>query len=200
MAKVTVFRQTACDAKRQSLPEKVMKPVHTASQPGFTLIELMIVVSIVGILAAVLLNRVPLYQELAEKTAMEQIVGVIRSALHLQIADYIAKGKMNEIPRLARDNPMNWLAEKPKNYLGEYFDPKPGELPAGNWYYDLKSRELVYLVDKGEYFVAGKDGHKQIRFRLALIYNDAGPKVATTEEKELGGVVLQPEPYTWKAS
>ena len=168
---------------------------------GFTLIELIVVITIISFLAAALLNRVPLYQEAAEKTAMEQTVGVIRSALHLQIANYIVKGRMNDIPKLAQDNPMNWLAEKPKNYLGEFFDPGPGELPAGNWYYDLKSRELVYLVDKGKYFVAGKDGQKQIRFRLELIYNDAGPKIAAAkDEKDMEGLVLQPEPYTWKAS
>ncbi|MGH8743276.1 MAG: type II secretion system protein, partial [Burkholderiales bacterium] len=49
---------------------------------GFTLIELIVVVTIISFLAAILLNRIPLYQEAAEKTAMEQTVGVIRSALH----------------------------------------------------------------------------------------------------------------------
>ncbi|HVS25970.1 MAG TPA: type II secretion system protein [Burkholderiales bacterium] len=173
---------------------------QNANQHGFTLFELIIVIIVLSLLITVLLSRVPLYQELAEKTAMEQTAGVIRSALHLRVASYLVKGRVNEMTGLVKDNPMNWLAEKPQNYLGEYYEPKPGEVPAGNWYYDLKTHELVYLVERGEHFVPGKGGLKRVRYRVTLLYNDESGVSVAPDKKELGGVVFQlVEPYTWKA-
>lgn len=162
---------------------------------GFTLFELIIVIVIVSFLAAVLFDRVRSYQELAEKAAMEQTAGVIRSALNLQVAERVAKGSVGELTQLARENPMNWLADRPKNYLGEYYDPRPGDVPRGNWYFDLRNRHLVYLVQKGEYFAPGKDDRKWVRYRVSLVYNRAAQTGAAIE-----GVVLETiEAYTWGA-
>jgi type II secretory pathway pseudopilin PulG len=102
-------------------------------------LELAIVVAIIGLLAAAMLNRMPFYQEQAEKTAMEQMVGTLRSALHLQASGLFAKGRTDDIPRLMTQNPMTWFAETLANYKGEYFAPKPQDIEPGTWYYDLKS-------------------------------------------------------------
>ena len=80
-------------------------------QRGFTLIELAVVAVIVGLLATALLNRIVFYQEQAEKTAMEQTLGTVRSALHLQISDLLVDGNMAGINRLVDQDPMSWLAE-----------------------------------------------------------------------------------------
>jgi prepilin-type N-terminal cleavage/methylation domain-containing protein len=160
---------------------------------GFTLLELMVVVSIIGVLAAVFLDRVLRYQEDAELAAMEQTVGILRSALHLQIAGILTRGAPGDLNKLANQNPMDWLAEKPRNYSGEYFDPKAGQVPPGNWYFDLKDRQLVYLVDRGEHFKPDRDGMKWVRYRTSLILGEfAG------HDKEVVGVVLAPvRPYHW---
>ena len=179
-----------------------MKTTHSllkSAQRGFTLIELIIVITIVSILASVLLNRLFDYQERAEKVAMEQTAGVIRSALHLQVADLIARNRVGEIPKLLEENPMAWLAEKPHNYQGEHFDPSPGQIEPGSWYYDLKARQLVYPVDRGRHFLPDSTGRKAVRYEVALVYNQerqAGADVSAT--KQVGGVVLQlAEPYRW---
>ncbi|MDD5329906.1 MAG: type II secretion system protein [Sulfuricella sp.] len=160
---------------------------------GFTLLELVVVVSIVAILAGVFLKRAQFYQEQAEKVAMEQTVGIIRSALHLQMAALITKNRMDRIPHLAEQNPMEWLAEKPKGYVGEFFDPKIGEIPRGSWYYDLRDGCLVYLVNSGSHFVPREPGRKWIRYRAAVEYESA-----RGGEKEFSGVIFKEvEPFQW---
>ena len=179
-----------------------MKPSHLVlkrNPRGFTLIELIIVITIVSILATVLLNRLVDYQERAEKVAMEQTAGVIRSALHLQLADLIARNRAGDIPKLLNENPITWLAEKPSNYQGEYFDPTPSQIAPGNWYYDLKARQLVYLVDRGRHFLPDAAGRKAVSYELILVYNPERQQAADTPPgKEVGGVLLQlARPYEW---
>ena len=167
---------------------------------GFTLIEFLVVVIIISTLGAVLLDRMWFYQEVAEKAAMEQLAGTLRSALHLQIADKLIKGKTRAVSSLAEDNPMDWLAEQPANYVGERFAPKPGEVAKGNWYYDLKDRQLVYVVARGGHFVPNRQGRKEVRFAVRVVY---APKAAqggreNADNQEINGVILTlGEPYQW---
>jgi hypothetical protein len=158
---------------------------------------LVVVISIIAVLAGIFLNRVWFYQEMAEKAAMEQVAGALQSALTLQYGSLLTHGKEGEANQLATKNPMSWLAKKPVNYAGEFFDPTPQAVAAGNWFFDLKSRELVYLVDHGEYFTPGKDGNKWVRYRVNLLYESM---LAEGEKgrKILVGVVLAPtESYHW---
>ncbi|MBI5007033.1 MAG: prepilin-type N-terminal cleavage/methylation domain-containing protein [Nitrosomonadales bacterium] len=164
---------------------------------GFTLIELIIVIIIVVVLAGLFLMRVPFYQEQAEKTAMQQVSGAIQSALVLRYGALVARGADNrkELDSLMIDNPVNWLQQKPQNYAGEFYAPSPGAVAPGNWLFDLQSREMVYVLNRSEYFTSGKDGSKWIRFRVRLGYE---PKVGRPAEKELVSVLFEPaEPYRW---
>lgn len=163
---------------------------------GFTLIELAVVVAIVAIMAAALLNRILFYQEQAEKVAMEQMVGTIRSALHLQVSSLVAKGKIGDIPGLLKQNPMDWLAEKPKNYLGEYFAPKHHDIESGNWYFDLRNRNLIYSVRNNAHFRIEENEHNQIRFRVQLVRASQGRDGEA--DNMIEGVILEPVvSYTW---
>jgi general secretion pathway protein G len=168
---------------------------------GFTLIELIIVISIVAILAGMFLIRIPYYQEQAEKAAMEQVVAAVQSALVLRHGTLMARGAANEkeLSILATDNPMTWLQRKPRNYAGEYYDPTPGAVARGNWMFDLKSRDLIYVVDHGEYFTPGKDGKKWIRFRIRLQYEPVlGGGAQAEGKKELVGTLFEStDTYRW---
>lgn len=106
------------------------------------------VISIVDILAAALLNRVEFYREQAEKTAMIGVVGTIQTALVMQHGRLLTRGVETGITALAADNPMKWLAKQPRNYAGEFYDPAPGSVAPGNWVFDLRSRELIYMLDR----------------------------------------------------
>jgi prepilin-type N-terminal cleavage/methylation domain-containing protein len=165
------------------------------TQRGFTLLELIVVISIVAVLAGTFLKRVPFNQELAEKSAMVQEAGAMQSALVMRYGSLTVSGAANEkgLSALASDNPMNWLQQKPKNYAGEFYDPTPKTVAPGQWVFDLKSRDLIYVLDRSEYFTPGKDGQKWIRFHVKFEYEPgAGGK------KVLASTLFEPtQSYRW---
>ena len=169
------------------------------SEKGFTLLELIVVVSVIGILATIFLGKVMRYQEEAERVAMEQVAANIQGGLNLQVAAMIARGQEKKLPDLVNENPMDWLAKKPDNYLGERFDPGLNDLKPGYWYFDLKDRTLVYEVDRGEHFVADPLGRKEVRYRVSLIYGQpVKENVKSADNSEVSGVILGlTQPYQW---
>ena len=174
-----------------------MKPQR---KNGFTLIEFVVVIIIFSTLGAVLLDRIWFYQEAAEKAAMEQMAGTLRSALHFQIADRLLNGKAADMAELAQDNPMDWLAEPPANYVGDRFAPPVGAVPKGSWYFDLKDRHLVYLVSRGEHFTPNQQGRKEVRYAVRLIFtqNKAKADPKSADIQLVNGVILAlVQPYTW---
>lgn len=176
---------------KNALPCRPLRP------KGFTLLELVVVVSIIAILGSVLLNRIWFYQEQAERAAMEQVAGALQSALTLQFGRLMVRGRETGASVLATENPMNWLARKPANYEGEFYDPTPQSVPAGSWMFDLKSRELIYVVDRSEYFTPGRDGVKWVRYRVNLVYEDA-PGEGAKGNRAIAGAVIEPvESYVW---
>jgi general secretion pathway protein G len=171
-------------------------------QRGFSLIELAVVAVIVGLLATALLNRIVFYQEQAEKTAMEQNLGIMRSALHLQISDLLVHGNMVGINRLVDQDPMSWLAEKPSNFAGEFYTPQPGIIAAGNWYFEMRTKNLIYLANNTEHLHTAPGESNKLRFKLQLVYNTSdasAPKnAANSNDDVVAGVILVPViPYKW---
>ena len=166
-------------------------------QRGFTLFELVVVICIIGVLGFVVLDRMRFYQEAAEKAAMEQMVSTLRGALHLQTADRLLRGGAKEVATLAQVNPMELLAQQPQNYVGVRFAPRVGEIAGGNWYFDLKDRQLVYVVGLGNHFTADRLGRKQVRYELRLVEKSTKEQTAAAD-KEIQGIVLaQSAPYRW---
>lgn len=167
-------------------------------QPGFTLFELLAVVCIVAVMATVLLDRFRVYQEAAEKAAMQQTAAAIKSALQLRVAAYLIDGREREVESLAAMNPMNWLQEAPGNYAGEFFADAYPKVSPGSWYYDLAGKELVYVVNLGEKFRPGPDGRKWVRYRVRITYEDAGPQRDGGTRRILSAATFAPiQPYTW---
>jgi len=163
-------------------------------QGGFTLIELIVVISIVVILIGTLLTRASGYQERAEKAAMQQVAGALQSALTMEYGHLMTHGKGSQVTELALENPMHWLSKIPQNYSGEFYDPTPRSVAPGHWVFDLRSRELVYVVNRGEHFMPGRDGNKWVRYHVRLVYE----QLPGDTKKELTGVLFEPvERYSW---
>jgi general secretion pathway protein G len=164
---------------------------------GFTLFELIVVVSIITTLMGLFTNRVLYYQEQAEKVAMEEVALTIQSALHMQFAQDATRSKLYDAPPYVQDNPMDMLQKRPKNYVGEFYDPTPESIAPGHWMFDLKSRDLIYLPDRTGHFTPGRDGNKWIRFHVLVRY-DVVAGGQGGNRKQLVAALFEPtEPYHW---
>jgi general secretion pathway protein G len=164
-------------------------------ESGFTLVELLIVVCIVAFLASLLFSRILFYQELAEKAAMQQVVSAVQTALVMEYGHRMASGMGPGVINITNENPMEWLAQKPGNYAGEYYGVKPSTAEPGNWVFDRGSHELIYLPDHVEYFVPAKNGTRWIRFHTRYTYES---NYRSKDVQVLTGVTFSPvEPYQW---
>ncbi|HWH47135.1 MAG TPA: hypothetical protein VN664_04980 [Burkholderiales bacterium] len=134
-------------------------------QCGATFVEFVVAIALIAIFVGVLMERALYYQEYAEKTAMEMTAKNIRTGLRYKVADLILDNRMAEISTLADENPLNVLAEKPPNYLGE-LDSAPMVDPKGQWYFDRRNRELVYTVNNRRHFSPSSYRDFSVRYRL----------------------------------
>ena len=163
---------------------------------GFTLLELMLVICIVGVLAAIFMGRVGVYQEMAERAAMQQVKTAVQTALILQMANYLARGQDKQIRELTEKNPINLLLQKPANYAGEIRMGRADSVAPGNWAYDITLRELVYVPGHIENFKSGNDKEKWIRFQVRVLSESSGKSGSSTRKIE--GLILVPVvPYEW---
>ncbi len=171
-----------------------------ARATGFSLFELVVVVTVIAVLAAVLLRYMAEYAERAEKAAMEQVVSALDAGLHLRIASLLVRNADAEIPRLAQQNPMSWLAEKPHIYVGEISGTAPPEFaPPRSWYYDSHAKELVYRVARARHLGAPLNGEHDIRFKVWIEQGvlPGGEQLAEPLRGIRRAEFAAVEPYLW---
>lgn len=165
---------------------------------GFSLLELVVAVTIIGVLIAIAIGKLPGWQAEAERTAMESVAGSLRSALGIKVATHIAENNMAGIAALAGSNPMEQLAEVPGNYAGVRSGAAARAVEGGQWFFDAGSRQLVYRVRNAE--VVGAPGVSgEMRFEVQLVFVDRnrnGYYEAATDR--LNGVrLVEVTSYTW---
>ena len=165
---------------------------------GFTLLELVIVIVILSVLLTVAISRFLALQADAERAAVDTMLGTLRSALGIKVAELIVKQELGGLGVLAGSNPVDRLAEVPSNYLGALTDADPSTLQSGNWYFDKGSKTLVYLVRSAEYFSGGLANPARARFAVSLLYRDRNGNGVYDVGEALEGVRLAAvEPYVW---
>jgi len=155
-------------------------------QAGYTLLEFGVVAVILGIAAAVLLERLVYYQEVVEKLHMELTARALKSALHMEIANDLMAGRRVSVERLVQENPMEWLGQKPANYAGEITQLDPDRLQQGNWYFDRDHNELVYLVNRASHFHPDSAGYKRVRYIVRTVPGQERVRL------------VEIEPYRWE--
>ena len=166
---------------------------------GFTLLELVIVIAILSVLLTVAISRFLALQADAEKAAMDTMLGTLRSALGIKVAELIVKQELGGVGVLVGSNPVDRLAEAPSNYLGAVTDADPSTLPSGSWYFDTRSRALVYVVRNKGHFTGGVADPPRARFAVQPAYVDRNrngsydPGVDAIEGLRLKAL----EPYAW---
>ena len=166
---------------------------------GFSLFELVVVIVIISILMVIAVSRLIALQVDAERVVMESTVGAVRSGLGIKVAEFIVRQNIAGLPAYEASNPMNLLAEVPKNYLGEMEGIDPYSLEKGSWYFDLSTQTLVYLVDNTGYFSGGMDNPPRVRFKVRLVYADTnGNGIYDSGVDPVEGLRLAVlEPYKW---
>lgn len=167
-----------------------------AGQCGFTLFELAVVASVIAMLAVVLLGRLEVVQQEAERVAVQQTLLALRAGLRMQVLELYASDRQNQLPALAGQNPIDWLAEKPANYLGAYSAPEMEKLPQSHWFFDRSNAELIYILNRSNSFGVSYSG--LLRFKVSLRRASAtraqssrpvdAPEVALIQLGEAGGL------------
>lgn len=124
--------------------------INTGRCRGFSLLELVAVIAIVGILLAVAIHRLLPYIDEAERIGVLTLESQIQSTLMTAAAKRIAGGNAASIVDLNGINPMQMMLEAPDNYAGELTGDDSSAVPRRNWYFNLNTRRLVYR--KGQAF------------------------------------------------
>lgn len=171
----------------------------SSGSAGFTLLELIVVVIIVALLITVAIGRLMILQADAERVTMETVVGTLRSALGIRVAEAIVRQDLNGLRALVASNPMDQLAEVPASYLGAFDHPDADRLEDGHWYFDRSAGELVYLVRNKAYFSGGSANPPRVRFAVQLVYSDRNHNGRFDERVDsVEGLRLAPlEAYAW---
>lgn len=148
---------------------------RNARDSGFTLLELVVSIMVATILLGIFLDRTLYYRELAEKSAMEQVVYDLRSSVNLRAAELVLLNKFDELARLAAANPVELLARKPANYLGVLTNPDKTTVGSGGWYFDNSSKEVVYCLVSTRFFVPDIGGSTCVSWRISIARTDGQP-------------------------
>lgn len=159
---------------------------------GFSLLELVVVIAIVGILVTVALDRLLPWIDEAERVAVLRIEGQLRSTLVMEAAKRIVRGESAQISELDGTNPVNFLLEPPKNYVGELDAADAGDAPFRHWYFDASSRQLVYRVGEAFGLRPVDDAIENPAFAVRVAYADANADGRfEPRDDELYGVRLE---------
>jgi hypothetical protein len=128
-------------------------------------------VAIVGVLAAVLLERLLTYAEVAEKAAMEATVSRLHTALYAKLAYLALRGAYQAAEALSEQSPFATGDMKSSNYLGVFDGVPAGGGEGGKWFYDRVRHELVYVPNLKRYFsgVGGEQSPALIRYRVEVL-------------------------------
>lgn len=167
---------------------------------GFSLLELLIVIVIVSALLVVAIDKLLVLRFEAERTAVQTVIGALRSALYIEFAGAAARGELKRMDDAPGSNPMRYLSETPSGYLGEFYGPDPAVFEPGTWYFDLRERALVYLVRFPQPFITPLAGPPRLRLTVQADYEDLNRNGRFDPGREpVRGLKLVPlEPFFWK--
>ncbi len=169
-----------------------------STERGFSLLELVVVIIIIAFLMVIAISRLLALQVDAERVAVESVLGTLRSAIGMKVAQHIVQDDIRGLRSLVGSNPMDRLAETPHNYLGALDGVDPLSLEDGKWYYDQSGRALVYLVRNKAYFSGGRPEPPSARFGLELVFADRNCNGRFDRRDEIEGLRLNAlEPYAW---
>jgi len=174
-------------------------PAPRSHAAGFSLLELAVVVVIVGILVAVVLDRLLPLIGRAERVAFLQTQADLQSALLLEAAQRITSGESDRLAELAAGDPMRLFLRPPLNYLGPLSRGEAEKVGGGNWYFDEQDGRLAYRVGRHTRFDPLGGAPDRVEFRIAFVFEDRdGDAKFDAAHDRFGGLRLEPtHAYSW---
>jgi len=165
---------------------------------GFSLIEFVVVVIIVGILAGFALSRMLPLIGSAQRIAFVQVEGQLKSALLLEAAERITRGESNTLLSLDASNPMDLLLQPPANYRGSVAALN-APIEQNTWIFDTSRRRLVYRVGRYSSFEALEGPRDVVEMQVRFAYRDRDADgVYDPGVDSFGGLRLDTvNPYIW---
>ena len=162
---------------------------------GIAALQFLLAVMIVGVLMLMLLDRLDWYRESAEKTAMEQLSRELGWALRIRAAELMLTNRWEDIGRLENANPLDALEMRVSNYAGTGNTAGEAAVPAGRWYFNAETRELVYFPELASTFVRNKSGDRpRVAWRVVVVHEAARPGM---RPRPVWVRLELTQPYSW---
>lgn len=117
-------------------------------QRGIGKFEFLVLVAVIGALAAVLLDRLAAMEREAERVEVDLTVRNIRVGLRLAVGERLMRGQEDRMGELLAANPVGFLGRLPRGYAE---DPGAAARP-GAWRFDPATRMLAYRPRQPEAF------------------------------------------------
>jgi prepilin-type N-terminal cleavage/methylation domain-containing protein len=144
---------------------------------GFTLIELVVIIVVLGILAAIAIPKLFSVTEEAEKAAFNNMLGSLESALATYTAKQFVQGQS-----IAIHNPFDDLSNTPSNYKGVNDPVTTTNTPDGYWSYRPTGNWVMYNP-KAPITGGWLNGERFIIYQVQVVTDGAdtvGLKLTTT--------------------
>lgn len=116
-----------------------MLPRMIRGTPGFTLIELVVIIVVLGILAAIAIPRLFTVSTEAEKASVATMIANLESSISI----YTAKQFVNGSP-IVTHNPFDDLSNVPGNYEGANDPVTAANTPDGHWSWRPTGNWIMY--------------------------------------------------------
>jgi len=159
---------------------------------GFSLLELVVVIALISTLVAVAVTRLLPYIDEAERVAVLRVEGQLRSSLMMEAAKRVVRGQSASLSDLEGSNPVKFLLEPPKNYIGERLLREIEQVPTRRWYYEQDRHRLVYRLGAPFGLPVHDESVEDPAFEVRVAFADTnGNGIFEAQREELYGVRLQ---------
>ncbi|MBD3257280.1 prepilin-type N-terminal cleavage/methylation domain-containing protein, partial [candidate division GN15 bacterium] len=138
--------------------------VPVSESRGFTLVEMVIVVVVLGILAAVAIPKFLDVREEAEIASVQNMVSSLESALNI----YASRQFMEGNP-VVPHNPFDDLSNIPQNYNGEDNRINNNTTPVGTWTFRPNGFWIVYQPKTPITGGWDRGGRSYIRYQVQVV-------------------------------